>query len=67
MIKYILENALYIAGKKLEDIKIIMNGAGAAGIVCLEIMRSMSAKNIVLCDKQGAIYKGRKENMNEWV
>jgi len=61
-----IENALDIAGKKLEDVKIIMNGAGAAGIACLEILRSMGAKNIVLCDKQGVIYRGRKEDMNEW-
>ncbi|MDE5057525.1 malate dehydrogenase [Wolbachia endosymbiont of Drosophila bocki] len=61
-----IENALDIVGKKLEDVKIIMNGAGAAGIACLEIIKSMGAKNIVLCDKQGVIYKGRNEDMNEW-
>ncbi|MDR2548211.1 MAG: malate dehydrogenase, partial [Rickettsiales bacterium] len=61
-----IENALDIAGKKLENVKIIMNGAGAAGIACLEILRSMGAKNIVLCDKQGVIHRGRKEDMNEW-
>jgi len=61
-----IENALDITRKKLEDVKIIMNGAGAAGIACLEILRSMGTKNIVLCDKQGVIYKGRKEDMNEW-
>jgi malate dehydrogenase (oxaloacetate-decarboxylating)(NADP+) len=61
-----IENALDIVGKKLEDVKIIMNGAGAAGIACLEILKSMGAKNIVLCDKQGVIYKGRNEYMNEW-
>ncbi|WP_265033230.1 malic enzyme-like NAD(P)-binding protein [Wolbachia endosymbiont (group A) of Sicus ferrugineus] len=61
-----IENSLDIVGKKLEDVKIIMNGAGAAGIACLEILKSMGAKNIVLCDKQGVIYKGRNEDMNEW-
>ncbi|NEV49348.1 malate dehydrogenase [Wolbachia pipientis] len=61
-----IENALDIVGKKLEDVKIIMNGAGAAGIACLEILKSMGAKNIVLCDKQGIIYKSRNEDMNEW-
>ncbi|MGL9688940.1 MAG: malic enzyme-like NAD(P)-binding protein, partial [Wolbachia sp.] len=61
-----IKNALDIAGKKLEDVKIIMNGAGAAGIACLEILRSMGAKNIVLCDKQGVIHRGRKEDMNKW-
>lgn len=59
-------NALDIVGKKLENIKIIMNGAGAAGIACLEMLKSMGTKNIVLCDKQGVIYKGRKDDMNEW-
>ncbi|AWW50875.1 malic enzyme-like NAD(P)-binding protein [Wolbachia endosymbiont of Folsomia candida] len=59
-------NALDIINKKIEDVKIIMNGAGAAGIACLEILKSMGAKNIVLCDKQGVIYTGRKEDMNEW-
>ncbi|MDD9331646.1 MAG: malate dehydrogenase [Wolbachia sp.] len=61
-----IENALDIAGKKLESAKIIMNGAGAAGTACLEMLKSMGAKNIVLCDKQGVIYKGRKDEMNEW-
>lgn len=59
-------NALDIVGKKLESVKIIMNGAGAAGIACLEILKSMGAKNIVLCDKQGVIYKGRQDDMNKW-
>ncbi len=61
-----IENALDIVGKKLEDVKIIMNGAGAAGIACFEKLDAMGAKNIVLCDKQGVIYKGRNEDMNEW-
>ncbi|MFP3022136.1 MAG: malic enzyme-like NAD(P)-binding protein, partial [Wolbachia sp.] len=61
-----IENALDIVGKKLGNVKIIMNGAGAAGIACLEILKSMGAKNIVLCDKQGVIHKDRKEDMNEW-
>ncbi|WP_175814426.1 malic enzyme-like NAD(P)-binding protein [Wolbachia endosymbiont of Cruorifilaria tuberocauda] len=61
-----IENALDIVRKKLKDVKIIINGAGAAGIACLEILRSMGAKSIVLCDKKGVIYKSRKEDMNEW-
>lgn len=61
-----IENALDIAEKKLENVKIIMNGSGAAGIACLEILKSMGAKNIVLCDKQGVIHKDRKEDMNKW-
>ncbi|QKX02627.1 malic enzyme-like NAD(P)-binding protein [Wolbachia endosymbiont of Dirofilaria (Dirofilaria) immitis] len=61
-----IENALDIARKKLENVKIIINGAGAAGIACLEILRYMGAKTIVLCDKKGVIYKDRKEDMNKW-
>lgn len=59
-------NALDIVGKKLENVKIIMNGAGAAGIACLEMLKLMGAKNTILCDKQGVIYQGRVEDMNEW-
>jgi len=59
-------NALDIVGKRLEDVKIIMNGAGAAGIACLEMLKSMGAKHTILCDKQGVIYQGRKEDMNAW-
>ncbi|WP_081326552.1 malic enzyme-like NAD(P)-binding protein [Wolbachia pipientis] len=59
-------NALDIVGRKLENVKIIINGAGAAGIACLEMLKSMGAQNIVLCDKQGVIYKGRTGDMNEW-
>ncbi|MDG7056354.1 MAG: malate dehydrogenase [Wolbachia endosymbiont of Meromenopon meropis] len=61
-----IKNALDITGKKIENVKIIMNGAGAAGIACLEILKFMGAKNIVLCDKEGVIHRGRKEDMNEW-
>lgn len=43
-----------------------MNGAGAAGIACLEMLKLMGAKNTILCDKQGVIYQGRVEDMNEW-
>ncbi len=59
-------NALDIVEKKLEDVRIVMNGAGAAGIACLEMLQSMGAQNTVLCDKQGVIYKGRMGDMNEW-
>ncbi len=59
-------NALDIVGKKIENVKIVMNGAGAAGIACLEIIKSMGAENIVLCDKQGVVYQDRKEDMNPW-
>jgi len=63
-----LTNALEIVNKKIEDIKIVCSGAGAAGIACLKLIVSSGAKkeNIFMCDTKGVIYKGRKENMNPW-
>ena len=61
-----LINACDITKRKLANIKIVMNGAGAAGIACLELIKLGGAKaeNIILCDTKGPIYKGRKEGMN---
>jgi malate dehydrogenase (oxaloacetate-decarboxylating) len=59
-----LWNALKITGKKIEDCKIIMSGAGAAGIAICKFLMSAGAKNVILCDRAGAIYDGRGENMN---
>lgn len=59
-----LINALKLAGKKFEDIKVIFNGAGAAGTAITKMMMAKGCKNIILADKAGAIYEGRKENMN---
>tara|TARA_Y100000389_G_scaffold154399_1_gene154919 strand:- start:6563 stop:8845 length:2283 start_codon:yes stop_codon:yes gene_type:complete len=61
-------NALYIADKKIENVKVVVNGAGAAGIACLELLKAMGLPhdNALLCDTRGVIYKGRKEGMNEW-
>jgi malate dehydrogenase (oxaloacetate-decarboxylating)(NADP+) len=61
-----LINALDIVGKKFEDIKVVVSGAGAAGIACLKLIISYGAKkeNCYMCDTKGVIYKGRKENMN---
>jgi malate dehydrogenase (oxaloacetate-decarboxylating) len=61
-----LINALKIVGKRMEDIKVVVNGIGAAGVACSKIVMAAGVKNIVGCDTTGAIYKGRKENMN-WV
>ncbi|EKE74520.1 MULTISPECIES: NADP-dependent malic enzyme [Roseobacteraceae] len=63
-----LINALYLSGKKIEDCKIVLNGAGAAGIACLELIKSMGAKhdNCIMCDTKGVIYQGRTEGMNQW-
>ncbi|MBT9385698.1 NADP-dependent malic enzyme [Pseudooceanicola sp. CBS1P-1] len=63
-----LINALHISGKKIEDVKIVLNGAGAAGIACLELLKAMGARhdNCIMCDTKGVIYQGRKEGMNQW-
>ncbi|MEX1661360.1 NADP-dependent malic enzyme [Thioclava sp. 15-R06ZXC-3] len=63
-----LINALELSGKKIEDCKIVLNGAGAAGIACLELIKSMGAQhdNCIMCDTKGVIYQGRTEGMNQW-
>ncbi|MBU2992301.1 NADP-dependent malic enzyme [Octadecabacter sp. 1_MG-2023] len=63
-----LINALHISGKKIEDVKIVLNGAGAAGIACIELLKSMGAKHehCIVCDTKGVIYQGRTEGMNQW-
>ncbi|ATG48371.1 NADP-dependent malic enzyme [Celeribacter ethanolicus] len=63
-----LINALYLSGKKIEDCKIVLNGAGAAGIACLELIKAMGAQhdNCIMCDTKGVIYQGRTEGMNQW-
>ncbi|WP_299619142.1 NADP-dependent malic enzyme [uncultured Tateyamaria sp.] len=63
-----LINALHISGKKIEDVKIVLNGAGAAGIACIELLKSMGARheNCIMCDTKGVVYQGRTEGMNQW-
>ena len=63
-----LINALHLNGKQMRDVKIVVNGAGAAGIACIELLKSMGAKhqNCILCDTKGVIYQGRLEGMNQW-
>ncbi len=61
-----LINALKIVGKKMEDIKLVVNGVGAAGVACSKIVMAAGVKNIIGCDQTGALYAGRTENMN-WV
>ncbi|HRI03656.1 MAG TPA: malic enzyme-like NAD(P)-binding protein [Pyrinomonadaceae bacterium] len=61
-----LINALKITGKRMEDIKLVVNGIGAAGVACSKIVMAAGVKNIIGCDTTGAIYEGRKDNMN-WV
>ncbi len=63
-----LINALHLSGKKIEDVKIVLNGAGAAGIACLELLKAMGARheNCIMCDTKGVIFQGRSEGMNQW-
>ncbi len=59
-----LLNALKVVGKNLADVKIVIAGAGAAGIAICKFVMSAGATNVILCDRSGAIYKGRKDRMN---
>jgi len=63
-----LLNALDLTGRKVKDTKLVCNGAGAAGIACLELLRAIGFKpdNLILCDTKGVIYQGRKDGMNQW-
>ena len=63
-----LINALYLSDKKIEDVKIVLNGAGAAGIACIELLKFMGARheNCIVCDTKGVIFQGRTEGMNQW-
>ena len=61
-------NALHVTGKKMEEVKIVTSGAGAAALACLNLLVSMGAKveNIFVTDLEGVVYKGRKELMDRW-
>lgn len=61
-----LLNACELQGKSLEDVKIVVNGAGAAAIACVSLIKSLGGKHVVLCDTRGVIYKGRQDGMNKW-
>jgi len=63
-----LINALEMTGKKIENCRIVLNGAGAAGIACLELLKSMGAApdNCIMCDTKGVVWQGRTEGMNQW-
>jgi len=63
-----LINALHLIKKEFKNIKIVTNGAGAASIACMELLKTVGvpSKNITLCDSNGVVYKGRKNGMNPW-
>jgi malate dehydrogenase (oxaloacetate-decarboxylating)(NADP+) len=63
-----LLNALDLTGRSIKDIKVVVNGAGAASIACVELIKAMGLphNNAVLCDSKGVVYQGRTEGMNQW-
>jgi malate dehydrogenase (oxaloacetate-decarboxylating)(NADP+) len=63
-----LINALNLTGRDIRDVKMVVNGAGSAGIACLELVKAMGLphQNALLCDTSGVIYKGREKGMNQW-
>ena len=63
-----LINAAHLTGRKFSDLKVVVNGAGAAGIACIELIKAYGVphNNIILCDTKGVIYKGRSDGMNQW-
>ena len=63
-----LINALHLTGRDIKDIKMVVNGAGAASIACIELVKAMGLphENAILCDTKGVIFQGRTEGMNQW-
>ena len=66
VVRAALINALAVVGKKIGSIKIVINGAGSAGLGIAEILWASKAREIIVCDTMGAIYEGRQGNMNEF-
>src|ERR1051325_9308723 len=63
-----LLNALHLTACEIRDTKLVCNGAGAAGIACLELLKAIGFRhdNLILCDTKGVVYQGRKDGMNQW-
>ncbi|HWV40076.1 NADP-dependent malic enzyme [Pseudorhodoplanes sp.] len=63
-----LLNALHLTGRDVKTTKLVCNGAGAAGIACLELLEAIGfpKENLILCDTKGVIYQGRTDGMNQW-
>jgi malate dehydrogenase (oxaloacetate-decarboxylating)(NADP+) len=63
-----LINACAITGRNIEDVKVVLNGPGAAGIASLELIKAMGvrAENVIAVDRKGVLYRGRTEDMNQW-
>jgi malate dehydrogenase (oxaloacetate-decarboxylating)(NADP+) len=63
-----LINACHLTGRKLEETKLVINGAGSAAIACAELVKAMGMRpeNVLLCDTKGVLYRGREAGMNQW-
>ncbi|MFN3469847.1 MAG: NADP-dependent malic enzyme [Novosphingobium sp.] len=63
-----LLNACHLTGRRLEDVKVVVNGAGAAAIACTALIKAMGVRhnNVIMCDRQGVIYRGRETGMDQW-
>ncbi|ALA17124.1 MULTISPECIES: NADP-dependent malic enzyme [Chelatococcus] len=63
-----LINALHLTGRDVKSTRLVINGAGSAGIACAELIKAMgfAPNNVILCDTKGVVYKGRQEGMNQW-
>jgi len=61
-------NALALTGRDIRKTKLVVNGAGSAGIACVELLKALglAPNNVILCDTKGVVYKGRTEGMNQW-
>ena len=63
-----LINALHLTGREYTDAKLVVNGAGASAIACVELIKRIGVpnENVIMCDSRGVIYRGREEGMNQW-
>src|SRR6202044_3364982 len=61
-------NAMHMTGRDIQTTRLVCNGAGAAGIACLDLIKAMGFEpaNVILCDTKGVVYRGRQEGMNQW-
>jgi len=63
-----LINACHLTARKLKDVRVVVNGAGAAAIACTELIKAMGVPHdhVIMCDRKGVIYQGREEGMDQW-
>jgi malate dehydrogenase (oxaloacetate-decarboxylating)(NADP+) len=63
-----LINACYLTRRELKDVRVVVNGAGAAAIACTELIKAMGVRHdhVIMCDRKGVIYQGREEGMDQW-